>query len=63
MVIGVWGVRDLVIHTQMIIETRGPGEIFHGILMKLERVELGETPTFKGWAEEEKVVEEPHFKK
>lgn len=47
----------------MIIETRGPGEIFHGILMKLERVELGETPTFKGWAEEEKVVEEPHFKK
>lgn len=31
----------------MLVETRGSGEIFHGILMKIERVELGETLAFK----------------
>lgn len=29
--------------------------------MQSERVELGETPTFKGWSEEEQAVQEPVF--
>lgn len=61
--LGVWCTRDIVIHMEMIIKAWGLGEIFHGIWMKLERVEVGETPTFNGWAEEEQVVGETHFLK
>lgn len=47
----IWGKGDTIINIQTKLEAIGLGVIFRDMLMKLERVGIGKTPTFKGWSE------------